>query len=359
MVEVTGDDRLDADGAGKQWWDGFLRGLPKAELHVHLVGTIEPRTAFRMARRNGVVLPWRTVEELSSSYGFTDLQAFLDVSDMVCASMLTPQDFFDVTDAYLARARQDGVVRSEMLLALQGRLARGVSLETMMTPVLEAVRSAHASHGVSAGLIVGIDRSGTEVGAFALLDRLTPWLDQVSGFGLVGPEVKHPPRKFASFFKHVRGEGFRTSAHAGEEGPASFVRDAVEALGVDRVDHGVACVQDAEVLELLRVRGTPVTVCPLSNVRLGVVSSAAQHPLRRMLEEGLNVSVHSDDPPFFGGYVTENLMAVVSGLGLGVDDVLTLVRNGHRSAWTTTQDKQRWLDLVDAYVDAHVGACGQ
>lgn len=330
--------------------EGFLRGLPKAELHVHLVGTIEPRTAFSLARRNGVTLPWGTVEELAASYRFADLQAFLDVSDAACSGLLVPQDFFDIADAYLVRASEDGVVRSEMHLAPQGHLARGVPLDTVMTPVLAAIDSAQESHGVSADLVVSIDRSSTEAAAFALLDQLTPWLDRVAGFGLAGPELNHPPAKFSAFFQSLHRDGIKTSVHAGEEGPASNVRDAVEVLAVDRVDHGVACVDDPEVVDLLRERDTPLTVCPLSNVRLGVAARVAEHPLRRMLHAGLNVSVHSDDPAYFGGYVTENLMAVVAGLGLDADDVLALVRNGHRSSWSSDEDKLRCLERVDAYV---------
>lgn len=327
----------------------FVRGLPKAELHMHLEGSIEPDLFIRLARRNGVEIRWKTEQELRAAYRFEDLQDFLDLYYDGCRVLVTAQDFHDITREYLARAHADRVLHAEMFLGVQGHTTRGVPLAAVMDGVLGAMAEAEAADGISAGLIVVAQRHRTEAEALELLESLEPWHDRILGFGLGGAEVGHPPSKFTEFFRRCRALGFKVVAHAGEEGPAGYVREALEVLQVHRLDHGNACVDDAAlVAELARSR-IPLTMCPLSNLRLNVVPSVAAHPLKRLLDAGVCVTVNSDDPSYFGGYVNDNYLACQAALGLERAELVALARNSFEAAFITDERRAEALQAIDRW----------
>ena len=337
----------------------FLAGLPKAELHMHIEGSIEPELFLRLARRNGVAIRWQTQEELRAAYRFTDLQDFLTLYYDGCRVLLQGQDFHEVTRDYLRRAHADRVLHAEMFLGPQGHTSRGVPLAVVMDGVLGAMDAASAEDGISSGLIVVVQRHRSEGEALALLEDLRPWYGRLLGFGLGGAELGNPPAKFAEFFRRCRERGFKVVAHAGEEGPAAYVREAVELLQVQRLDHGNTCLDDPALVEQLVQRRIPLTVCPLSNLRLQVVPSMAAHPLRRLMEAGLCVTVNSDDPSYFGGYVNDNYLACQQALGLGRDEIVSLARNSFEAAFITPQQRSTALSAIDAWVTHGAGQAFQ
>ena len=330
--------------------DAFIKGIPKAELHVHLEGSIEAEMMFALAERNGLKLRWNSAEDLRAAYQFTNLRAFLELYYEGCRVLVTERDFYDVTRAYLSRAHADGVVRAEVFIGPQGFTERGVEVAAVMDGVLAAMQDASREHGISAGLLVSAQRHRSEAEALRLLESVMPWSARIVGFGLGGAEVGNPPSKFASFFRVCRERGFHVTAHAGEEGPASYVRDAVDLLGVDRIDHGNACMNDPALVRELVERDIPLTVCPLSNLKLNVVPSLEAHPLRAMLDAGLHVTVNSDDPSYFGGYVTENLLRCHHSLGLSMNDIATLARNSFSAAFVSPVEAARGISSVDAFI---------
>jgi len=331
----------------------FIRGMPKAELHVHIEGTIEPPMMFALAERNRVELPWRSPEALEGAFAFDDLQSFLDIYFAGCRVMVQGQDFYDVTKAYLRRAHADNVVRAEVFLGPQGFTDR-TPLAEIMEAVLHAIDDAGQDCGIRGGLIVSTHRHRPEKDAFALLDSIMPWRERIIGIGMGGPERPNPPSKFTRYFQECRRRGLRTTIHAGEEGPAEYVRQAVEVLAVDRIDHGNAALSDQALVSLLAERQIPLTVCPVSNVKLKVVNELADHPLRRMLAAGLNVSLHSDDPPYFGAYINENYVQCQKALGLPLDQIVTLARNSLTSSWATQSEMSDQLSRLERYVAENV-----
>ncbi|VTU40231.1 Adenine deaminase [Variovorax sp. PBS-H4] len=331
----------------------FIRQLPKAELHMHLEGSIEPEVMLALAERNGIKLRWETADALRRAYDFSSLQDFLNLYFEGCRVLVQQQDFYDITRAYLRKCAADQVLHAEMFIGPQSFTERGVTLQSLMDGVLGAMDDAHREDGIGSGLLISAHRHRTETEALALLDSIMPWQDRVAGIGMGGPEVGNPPSKFVSFFAECKRRGFKTSIHAGEEGPAAYVREAIELLNVDRVDHGNAALNDPSLVELLRQRQIPLTVCPLSNLRLKGVRSLELHPLRRMLEKGLFVTVNSDDPPYFGGYVNENLIEVQRCLGLSREDILTLAKNSFRAAFIDETAKSRFVASIDDYVAHH------
>lgn len=325
----------------------FIRSLPKADLHMHIEGSIEPAMMFTLAERNGIDLKWDSPEALRAAYEFSDLKSFLDLYFEGCRVLVSERDFYDVTTAYLKRAVRDGVVRAELFLGPQSFTERGVPMASILNGILGAINDAERDIGISAGLMVSAHRHRSEADAMELLDQIMPWADQILGIGMGGPEVGNPPSKFKSFFRECRNRGFRTTIHAGEEGPASYVREAIEVLQVDRIDHGNACLSDPALTREIADRRIALTVCPLSNVRLKVVPQLEAHPLRTMLNANLLVTVNSDDPPYFGGYVSENLVECQKALGLSQAEILQLVRNGFDAAFITTEERSRHLAALD------------
>ncbi|BDE07753.1 adenine deaminase [Vulcanimicrobium alpinum] len=327
--------------------------LPKAELHLHIEGTFEPGLIFTLAERNGVQLPYPNVDALRRAYAFTDLRSFLDVYYAAMAVLRTERDFTELADAYLSRAREQGVVHVEMFFDPQAHTARGIPFATVIDGLWEAVRTSEARFGISASLIMCFLRDQSEESAFATLDEALPYGDRIVAVGLDSAEVGHPPSKFRRVFERALAEGWKTVAHAGEEGPPAYVWEALDLLRVSRVDHGVRSLEDPRLVARLRDERIPLTVCPLSNVKLRVVDTLADHPLRRMLDEDLVVTVNSDDPAYFGGYIGTNYAQVAQALHLDDAALLTLARNSFEASFIDVRTRDAYLARVDAAVPAH------
>ncbi|MGH8925024.1 MAG: adenosine deaminase [Acidimicrobiia bacterium] len=310
----------------------FVRGLPKAELHVHIEGTLEPDLMFDLAARNQVELPFRSVEEARQAYQFSDLQSFLDIYYQGAAVLQTSDDFRDLMSAYLRRAAADGVARTEIFFDPQTHLVREVGFEAFMAGFREA--QAEWTGQIDSALILCFLRHLPEEDALRTLDLAEPYLDQILAVGLDSSEVGFPPERFKNAFARARSMGLRTVAHAGEEGPPEYVWQALDLLGAERIDHGVRSLEDADLVQRLQQERTPLTVCPQSNLRLQVVSSLDQHPLKQMLDLGLNVSVNSDDPAYFGGYLGDNYLRTSQALGLTREELKTIAENSLASAFT-------------------------
>lgn len=331
--------------------------VPKAELHVHIEGTLEPELMFALARRNDVALPYRTVDEVRAAYRFTDLQSFLDVYYRACAVLRTEADFYDLGRAYLERAAGQGVRHAEIFFDPQTHTARGVPLGTVMAGLGRALRDGDAL-GVSARLILCFLRHLPEEDAQAMLSEALAFRDAFIGVGLDSSEVGFPPARFARVFGRARAEGLRLVAHAGEEGPPDYIWQALDVLGVERIDHGVRCLEDERLVTHLAARQVPMTVCPLSNVRLRVVDTLADHPLPALLERGLLVSVHSDDPAYFGGYIGDNYAEAAAALRLDAGVVARIARNGFRGSFLDEPERLRHLEEIDAVLHRLTGGVG-
>ncbi|MBK5286953.1 MAG: adenosine deaminase [Acidimicrobiia bacterium] len=327
-----------------------LRALPKAELHLHLEGTLEPEMMFDLAARNGVRLPFPDIAAARNAYVFDNLQSFLDIYYAGCSVLLQSQDFADLTHAYLQRARADGVRHVEVFFDPQTHTDRGVPFAAVVDGIVHALDDARRDLGITSRLILCFLRHLSPEAAMATLETALAYRSDIVGVGLDSSEAGHPPSKFTEVFDRARAEGFVTVAHAGEEGPPAYIVEALDLLHVQRVDHGVRCLEDPALVERLVADQVPLTVCPLSNVMLRVVPTLADHPLRRMLELGLNVSVHSDDPAYFGGYLGKNLAATASALGLSDDQIVQLARNSFRSSFLAPVERDSHLTEIEAVV---------
>lgn len=334
----------------------FIRGLPKAELHLHIEGSLEPEMMFALARRNGVTLPYASVEEVRAAYQFADLQSFLDLYYAGAAVLQTEQDFFDLTSAYIQRARADNVRHVELFFDPQTHTVRGIEMETVFAGIARALREAKAEDGFSSRMILCFLRHLSEADAYATLDAALPlraeYADLWHGIGLDSGEVGNPPAKFAAVFARARELGFRVVAHAGEEGPAAYVTEALDVLKVERIDHGVRSEEDATLMQRLARSRTPLTVCPLSNLKLRVVEDLREHNLARMLRSGVCVTINSDDPAYFGGYMNANFIATAEALQLGRNELVAIASNGFDASFLPDADKQRWLEEVRGYAAA-------
>ena len=325
----------------------LIAAAPKAELHVHIEGTLEPEMAFAIGRRNGVALPYDSPESLRRACAFTDLQSFLDVYYNAASVLRTEDDFHDLTWAYLQRARTDNVVRTEIFFDPQTHTARGLPFETVIGGMSRAIARARDELGMSAALIMCFLRHLSEREAFETLERAEPFRDHLLGVGLDSGEQGNPPEKFARVFERCRRLGLHAVAHAGEEGPPASITAALDALGAERIDHGVRCLEDTAVVARLVRERIPLTVCPLSNVKLRVFDVLAHHSLPKMLAAGLRASVHSDDPAYFGGSVNENLRQSFMSLPLTAVDAYTLLRNSLESSFQEPAEQARNVDWLD------------
>ncbi|AOT58794.1 MULTISPECIES: adenosine deaminase [Streptomyces] len=325
--------------------------LPKAELHLHIEGTLEPELAFALAARNGVDLPYADTDALRRAYRFEDLQSFLDLYYALMAVLRTEDDFAELADAYLARAAAQGVRHAEVFFDPQAHTSRGVPFGTVVEGLARALEGAEERHGVTTRLIMCFLRDESAESAMATLEEARPYLSRITGVGLDSAEVGHPPAKFREVYEAAAALGLRRVAHAGEEGPPSYIREALDLLGVERVDHGLRALEDPELVERLVREGVPLTLCPLSNVRLRAVDALADHPLKAMMDAGLLVTVNSDDPAYFGGYAGDNLGAVRDALALTGEDLRRLARNSFRAAFLDDDEERRarYLAEVDAY----------
>lgn len=342
MAEPTAGDEDSASLAA------LVAALPKAELHVHIEGTFEPELMFAIAARNGVALPHATADELRAAYDFGSLQDFLDIYYAGAGVLLVEQDFYDLTWAYLVRVRAQNVRHAEIFFDPQTHTDRGVALETVIDGISRALDDGAVRLGITSRLILCFLRHLDEAAAQATLEAALPHRDRLVAVGLDSSELGHPPGKFRNVFARARAEGLRAVAHAGEEGPPAYVWEALDQLGVDRIDHGNRALEDPELVAELARRRIPLTLCPLSNLKLRVVESLADHPLRRQMEAGLFVTVNSDDPAYFGGYVNENYLAVAEALALSRAELKLLARNSFAASFLPEDEKQAWIAEVDA-----------
>ena len=332
----------------RQSLEALAAALPKAELHLHIEGTLEPELLFALATRNKVRLRFPDVDSIRAAYDFTDLQSFLDIYYEGAAVLIAEQDFHDLAWAYLTRVAADNARHVEMFFDPQTHTARGIPAATVVAGLLSALERGERELGVSWRLIPCFLRHLSEAEAFTALAELEPWCERFAAFGLDSSEKGHPPGKFERVFARVRELGLRTVAHAGEEGPPAYIRDALDRLHVSRIDHGVRSLEDPALVERLRREAVPLTVCPLSNVKLRVFGEIGAHNLKRLLDAGLLVTINSDDPAYFGGYLNDNWRAVVRALPLTRDDLVCLARNSFAASFLADAAKARHLAAIDA-----------
>ena len=324
----------------------LLRLMPKAELHIHIEGSLEPELIFALAERNGVVLPYASVEELRGAYAFTDLQSFLDIYYAGASVLITEQDFYDMTRAYLLRAAQDNVIHTEIFFDPQTHTVRGVAMETVIRGLHRACTDAQAELGISAALILCFLRHLPEKDAFETLEQALPYRDLIVGVGLDSGELGNPPENFARVFARCRELGLHLVAHAGEEGPPAYIWTALDLLKVERIDHGVQAIKDPALMQRLATDRIALTVCPLSNLKLCVFPDLAQHNLRQLLDAGLAATVNSDDPAYFGGYINDNFTQTFAATGMGAQHAWTLARNSFEASFADAAVKRAHLEKL-------------
>jgi adenosine deaminase len=327
----------------------FIRGIPKAELHIHIEGSLEPELIFALAQRNGIALAYPSVEALRAAYAFTNLQSFLDIYYAGASVLITEQDFHDMAWAYFERAHADHVIHAELFFDPQTHTERGVDIGVVIRGLKRACDAAQSKLGIRARLILCFLRHLSEEDAIATLEAAKPYLNDIIGVGLDSSEDGHPPEKFARVFAMARELGLHVVAHAGEEGPPEYIWSALDVLQVERIDHGVRAIQDERLMQRLIASGMALTVCPLSNLKLCVFKALAEHNLKRMLERGVRVTINSDDPAYFGGYINQNYLETAAALDLNRDQIVQLARNSLEAAFTTTSERRADLDTLAAY----------
>ena len=332
----------------------MLRTMPKAELHIHIEGSLEPELIFALAQRNNIALPYANVEALRSAYAFKDLQSFLDIYYAGASVLLHEQDFYDMASAYFARAAADNVIHAELFFDPQTHTERGVAMQTVINGLHRACVDAQTQHGISASLIMCFLRHLSEEAAFETLEQAQPYLPHIIGVGLDSSERGHPPEKFARVFARCRELGLRLVAHAGEEGPPAYIWSALDVLKVDRIDHGVQAIHDAALMQRLVADAIPLTVCPLSNIKLCVFPKLEQHNLRQLLDAGVMATVNSDDPAYFGGYINDNFTQVFAATGMTPRHAYQLAYNSFEASFASTVDKYRWEHVLKAHFEASV-----
>ena len=326
----------------------LISDLPKAELHIHIEGSLEPEMMLSLAQRNGVELPYNNVNEIREAYRFDCLQDFLGLYYQGMSVLQTQQDFYDLTWAYLQRCARDHVVHTEIFFDPQGHTGRGLEFETVFEGIWSALQDGEHELGISSRVIMCFLRHLDQDDAFATLEQAGPSLDRIEGVGLDSSEVGHPPSKFFAVFDQAGQMGLKRVAHAGEEGPPEYVYEAIDGLRVDRIDHGNRSLEDERLVQRLVELKLPLTVCPQSNLRLAVVADMSEHPIRRMLAAGLRVTVNSDDPAYFGGYMNDNFNALVDAVDLSAEEIIKLVQNSFKSSFLDKDAQQKHLDAIQA-----------
>lgn len=330
----------------------FIQQLPKAELHLHIEGTLEPEMMFALANRNKVTLPYKSIEDAREAYNFQDLQSFLDVYYAGSNVLQNEEDFYDLTWAYLKKATEDNVRHTEIFFDPQTHTARGIPFESVMEGISNALKDGEKELNISTGLILCFLRDLSAESAMETFHRALPYKDKLLGVGLDSAEKDNPPSKFAQVFDEARKRGLLTVAHAGEEGPPKYIWEALELLHVSRIDHGVRCLEDEVLVQKLKTESMPLTVCPLSNIKLCVFKSMKDHPLKTMLNKGLCVTVNSDDPAYFGGYVNENFSAAAKALDLTYEDIYSLAKNSFTASFLPHEKKQSLISELDEVAKA-------
>lgn len=331
----------------------FIAGMPKAELHLHIEGSFEPELMFEIAKRNNVEIPYATVEEVKKAYNFNNLQEFLDIYYAGANVLLTEQDFFDLTWAYLTKVHSQNTKHVEVFFDPQTHTERGVPFGTAITGIYNALQKGKEELGISFHLIMSYLRHLSEESAFKTLEEAQPYKHMISGVGLDSSEVGNPPSKFERVFKKSMEEGFKVVAHAGEEGPAEYIWEALNLLAVDRIDHGNRCLSDDKLVAKLAEMKMPLTLCPLSNLELKVIQDLKDYPLVEMMNKGLMVTINSDDPAYFGGYMNENYWGIADNLNLSKEQLIQLAKNGFTASWISEEEKEARHAELDAYLQAN------
>ena len=324
----------------------FIKKTPKAELHLHIEGTLEPDLLFRLAKKNNIQIPFSNVNEIKSAYNFKNLESFLNIFYQGSKVLINEQDFFDLTWAYVLKCKENNVVHAEIFFDPQTHLNRGIDFNVVINGIYNALQKGNKEFGLTFGIIMCFLRHLDEDSAFQMLDHALAHKDKIIGVGLDSSEIDHPPKKFERVFKKAIEKGFLTVAHAGEEGPPEYIWEALNLLEVKRIDHGVQCLKDKKLVKKLKNDQTPLTVCPLSNVKLCVFDNLNQHNLKKMLDEKLMVMINSDDPAYFGGYINDNLIESQIALNLSIDEIKTLIINSFKSAFLREEKKKEWIRQI-------------
>jgi len=321
----------------------FIKKTPKAELHLHIEGTLEPDCLFKLAKRNDIQIPFANVNEIKSAYNFNNLKSFLNIFYQGSKVLIKEQDFFDLTWAYTLKCKENNVVHTEIFFDPQTHVNRGVNFDIVINGIHKALLKANKEFGLTSKIIMCFLRHLDEASAFKILDQALVHKDKIIGVGLDSSEIGHPPRKFERVFKKAIKEGFFTVAHAGEEGPPEYIWEALNLLKVKRIDHGVQCFHDEKLVQKLRDDQIPLTVCPISNVKLRVFNKLKEHNLKKMLDKKLMVMINSDDPAYFGGYINKNLIECQIALDLSIKEVKTLIINSFKSSFLKEENKKDWI----------------
>jgi len=324
----------------------FIREVPKTELHLHIEGTLEPELMFDLAKRNGIKIPYSNVNEVKSAYNFSNLETFLNIYYEGSKVLINEKDFFDLTWSYAVKCREDNIVHTEIFFDPQAHLSRGIKFETVINGINKALLKANKEFGLTYKIIMCFLRHLDEKSAFKVLDQAIEHKDKIIAVGLDSSEKGNPPSKFKNVFKKAIKEGFLTVAHAGEEGPPEYIWEAINLLEVKRIDHGVQCLKDEKLTKELIKKQIPLTVCPLSNIKLCVFKNLKEHNLKNMLNEGLMVMVNSDDPAYFGGYVNDNLVESQAALNLSKNELKTLIINSFKSSFLSEEKKMKWIKKI-------------
>jgi len=324
----------------------FIKKVPKTELHLHIEGTLEPDHMFKLAKKNNISIPFKNIKEVKEAYNFSNLDSFLKIYYEGSKVLIKEEDFFDLTWAYALKCKEDNIVHAEIFFDPQTHVSRGINFEIVINGIYKALQKANKEFGLSFKIIMCFLRHLSEKSGFEMLDHAIAHKDKIFGVGLDSSEIGNPPSKFKKLFKKSIEKGFLTFAHAGEEGPPEYIWDSINLLNVKRIDHGVQCLQDKKLVEKLRNDKTPLTVCPLSNIKLHVFNNLKEHNLKKMLDEKLMVMVNSDDPAYFGGYLNKNLIEIQSALGLSIDDIKTLIINSFKSSFLSEEKKAEWISKI-------------
>ena len=324
----------------------FIEKTPKSELHLHIEGTLEPEHMFELAKRNNILIPYKNSEEVKSAYNFHNLDSFLDIYYQSSKVLINEQDFFDLTWAYILKCKKDNVVHTEIFFDPQAHVGRGIDFDIVINGIYKALKKAKDELNISSKIIMCFLRNLDEESGFKVLEKALKHKDKIFGVGLDSSELGNPPKKFEKLFKKARDEGFFAFAHAGEEGPTEYIWESINLLKVKRIDHGVQCLKDEKLVEELKKNQIPLTVCPLSNVKLCVFDRLENHNLKKMLKRGLKVMVNSDDPAYFGGYLNKNLTLVQSALNLSIEEIKTLIINSFESSFLDDIKKKEWINKI-------------
>ena len=327
----------------------LIAKLPKAELHLHIEGTLEPELMFKLAQKNNITIPYKSIEEVKKAYNFTSLQSFLDIYYAGANVLITASDFFDLTWAYLLTCKAQNVCHVEIFFDPQTHTKRGISFKTIVEGITQALEKAESELGISSFLILCFLRHLSEAEAFETLKASLPFKEKILGVGLDSSEVGHPPSKFQKVFEAAAKEGYKIVAHAGEEGDSSYIWEAINLLHVNRIDHGIRCDEDAKLVEFLIEKQIPLTVCPLSNVKLKAVKSMQEHNILKLLRQGVLVTVNSDDPAYFGGYMNENYEAISEHLEVSKEELKTLAKNSFKASFLSEEQKRHFIEMISRY----------